>query len=93
MERCNPAYLERVADGRGAALWILTTPQMLNGVPRKGYFGTVAARGLRRHDRIRVSASATGDAAEYATLVVTAAGSARKAGIAVKRLQDGGRTS
>lgn len=93
MERCNPAYLERVADGRGAALWILTTPDPLNSVLRKGYFGTAAAHGLRRHDRIRVSASATGDAAEYATLVVTAAGPSRKAGIAVKPLQDGGQTS
>ena len=93
MERCNPESLERAADGRGAALWILTTPHPLNSVLRKGYFGTVAEHGLRRHDRIWVSASETENAAEYATLVVTRAHPVRAGGIAVKRLRDGGQTS
>jgi len=92
MERCNPECLERAADGRGAALWILTTPHSLKNVLRKGYFESVAEHGLRRHDRILVNASVAGDAAEYATLVVAAA-PARNGGIAVKRLKDGGRAS
>jgi len=86
MDRCNPATLERAADGRGAALSILTTSHPMRSVLRKGYFETVAEHGLRRHDRIWVNASAAEDAAEYATLVVTAAGPSRKAGIAVRRL-------
>ena len=93
MERCNPESLERVADGRGAALWILTTPHSLKCVLREGYFETVAANGLRRHDRIWVNAAVAGDEAEYATLVVTAASPARNGGIAVERLKDGGRAS
>ena len=93
MERCNPESLERAADGRGAALWILTTPHPLKCVLRKGYFETVAEHGLRRHDRIWVNASVAEDAAEYASLVVTAAEPARSGGIAVKRLRDGGRVS
>ena len=90
MERCNPESLERAADGRGAALWILTTPHPLKCVLRQGYFETVAQHGLRRHDRIWVNASVAEDAAEYATLVVAAASPARTGGIAVKRLKDGG---
>ena len=89
MERCNPENLERVADGRGAALWILTTPHALKSVLGRGYFETVAEHGLRRHDRIWVNASVAEDTAEYATLVVSAA--VRKDGIAVKRLKNGGR--
>lgn len=88
MDRCNPESLERVADGRGAALWILTTPHPLKCVLRKGYFETVAEHGLRRHDRIWVNAAVAGDAAEYATLVVTATDPARAGGIIVKRLPE-----
>jgi hypothetical protein len=93
VERCNPENLERAADGRGAALWILTTPHPLKCVLREGYFETVAEHGLRRHDRIWVNASAAEDTAEYASLVVTTAEPLRKGGIAVRRLQDGGGTS
>jgi hypothetical protein len=93
MERCNPESLERAADGRGAALWILTTPHALKCVLRKGYFETVAEHGLRRHDRIWVNASVAEDAAEYAGLVVAAAEPVRKGGIAVRRMKDGGRAS
>ena len=92
MEQCNPESLERAADGRGAALWILTTPHSLKCVQRKGYFETVAEHGLRRHDRIWVNASVAQDAAEYATLVVASAAPVRNGGITVKRLKDGGRT-
>jgi len=88
MDRCIPDALERVADGRGAALWILTTPHPLKSVLRKGYFATVAEHGLRRHDRIWVNASAADDAAEYATLVVAAVDPARHGGITVKRLPE-----
>ena len=86
MDRCNPATLERAADGRGAALWILTTSHPMRSVLRKGYFETVAEHGLRRHDRIWVSASAAAEMAEYATLVVTAAATPGAGGIAVRRL-------
>ncbi len=86
MDRCNPANLERAADGRGAALWILTTPHPLRSVLCKGYFETVAEHGLRRHDRIWVNASAAAETVEYATLVVTASGTPGAGGIAVRRL-------
>jgi len=93
MDRCNPDSLERAADARGAALWILTTAHPLKSVLRKGYFETVAEHGLRRHDRIWVNASVAERAAEYASLVVTAADAARTGGITVRRLPERGSAS
>ena len=93
MDRCDPECLERAADGRGAALWILTTAHPLKCVLREGYFETVAEHGLRRHDRIWVNASVAEDMAEYATLVVTRAHPVRAGGLTVKRLPEQGGTS
>lgn len=72
---------------KACGFWIYTTTHPLSAVMAPGYFDALGEHGLRRHDRIEVTASRDKEKAEYARLVVTRAD--KTEGIAVTLLSRG----
>lgn len=69
---------------KACGFWVYTTRHPLSAVLAEGYFDGLIEHGIRRHDRIEVTASCDQEKAEYARLAVTRA--SKNEGVAVEVL-------
>jgi hypothetical protein len=62
--------LELVKDSKFSAIWVLSSTAPLSAMMTEHYWQRFAERGLKRHDRIMVSASINEPESEYADVIV-----------------------
>lgn len=70
MQQKKIEHLEMLTSARQANLFALTVSDPLSRVLQAGFMDRFCEHGLRRHDRIMLTASALAPEAEFAWLVV-----------------------
>jgi hypothetical protein len=63
-------HLEQITSSRGANIHALTVSAPMSYVRQDDYWNRFAAQGLRRHDKVMVTASFTSAVAEHAWFVI-----------------------